>query len=189
MAFRANPLGVMVNNYLMKMALPLSVWFIAEYLLRNAATAHVGLSMVMVPMMLVTPYIIFRILRRLRQTMLSDMMLGLQAWTFGVQLAFFAGLIEALFIYVYNQFLFPDAIAQNLQQTLSMYDQMMVQLKDSGVDTTFWSQFEETLDQLREAPIPSAIETAISTLSNEIMLAMLYMIPVALCVRKKPRMD
>lgn len=179
----------MVNNYLMKMALPLAVWFIAEYLLRNTATTHLGLSVIIVPMMLVTPFAVFRILRRLRRQVLSDMMLGLQAWTFGVQLAFFAGLIEAMFIYVYNQFLFPEAIAQNLQQTLAMYEQMMTQLKEAGVESTFWSDFSQTIEQLREAPIPSAIETAISSLSNEIMMAMLYMIPVALFVRKKPNMN
>lgn len=179
----------MVNNYLMKMALPLAVWFVAEYLLRNAAMSSIMANMLTVPMMLVTPYIVFRILKSLRQKLLSGMMLGIQAWTFGVQLSFFAGLLEALFIYVYNEFLFPTAIADNLQATIALYEQMMAQLKETGAYSWMWNTFEQTLETLKEAPVPSAIETAISALSNEIMLAMFYMIPVALIVRKKPDMN
>lgn len=179
----------MVNNYMMKMALPLAVWFIAEYLLRNAAVSHIGLGFLLMPMMLITPYAMYRIMRRLRQTVLSDMMLGIQAWTFGIQMAFFAGLVEALFIYVYHQFLFPTSIADNVQATIAMYEQMTQQLKEAGTSSSLWDSFAQAIEQIKEAPLPTAIETAISTLSNEILLAMFYMIPVALSVRKKPRMD
>lgn len=189
MLFRRNPLGVLVNNYIMKMALPLAVWFIAEYLLRYASTGNMMLSMVIVPMMLITPFAIFRILRNLRRNVLSDMMLGIQAWTFGVQMAFFAGLLEAMFIYVYNQFLYPNAIAENIQQTITMYEQLTAQLKEAGAYSSFWGQFDEIIEQLKKAPLPSAIETAISALSNEITMAMLYMIPVALFLRKKPKTE
>ncbi len=189
MAFKRNPLGILVNNYLMKMALPLALWFIVEYMLRNAAVTHLGLSFVLVPMMLVTPFAVFHILRRLRRSVLCDMMLGIHAWTFGVQLAFFAGLIEALFIYVYNQFLFPGAIAENVQQTITAYEQMMAQLEEVGAGSTIATSFGSIVEQLKTAPIPSSIETAISALSNEILSATFYMIPVAFCLRKKPSID
>lgn len=189
MAFRANPLGVLVNNYLMKMAMPLAVWFIAEYLLRNASAGNIMLSVVSVPLMLVTPFAVFRILRHLRQTVLSDMMLGIQAWTFGVQLAFFAGLIEALFIFIYNQYLFPTAIADNMQHTIALYEQMSSQLQEVGTNSSLFDALGQTIEEMKQMSVPSAIDTAISTLSNEIFLAMLYMIPVALCVRKKPNMN
>ena len=189
MALRANPLGRMVNNYLMKMGLPVAVWFIVEYLLRNAATRSLPLNLLIVPLMLLTPFIFFRVLRSLRREVLNDMMLGIQAWTFGVQLAFFAGVVEALFIYVYNQFLFPTAIADNLQATTALYEQMIAQLKEAGAYSSMWNTFDENLKTLNELPVPTAIETAISTLSNEIMMAMLYMVPLAFMLRKKPDMN
>ena len=186
MAFRRSPLGMMVNNYLMKMALPVAVWFVAEYMLRYASVSNLGLGFVLLPMMLVTPYLFFRILRRLRQTVLGDMMLGIQAWTFGVQMAFFAGLVEAMVIYVFHAFINPAALADNVQATIAAYEQLTAQLQETGAYSSMQDMLQQNVELLKQAPIPSAIETAIATLSNEILLATLYMIPVALSVRKKP---
>lgn len=189
MMFQKNPLGVMVNNYLMRAALPLAVWFIAEYMIRNAASTNLLLSMVMVPLMLVTPIVIWRLLKKLRDELLGGYMLGIQAWMFGVQIAFFAGLIEALYIYVFNEWVRPGNIAAVQQATVDFYASMLDQLKETGAYTSWWSDFESTLTQLKEMPVPSAIETAISSLSNEIMMAMFYMIPLALFLRRKPKMN
>lgn len=189
MTFQANPLGRMVNNYLMKAALPLAGWFIAEYLLRNAALTNLALNMVTVVLMLVTPYIIWRMLRRLRIEVLSNMMLGIQAWMFGVQLVFFAGLIEALFIYVFNEFISPNNLADTIHGTITTFQTMLDQLKAANAYSWAWPMLEDTLQQLQSTPVPTAIDTAISALSNEIMSAMLYMIPLSFGLRRKPDMN
>lgn len=183
-----NPLGQMVNNYLMKMALPLAGWFIVEYFVRNASATHVLLSLLTIPMMIFTPIIIWRIMRKLRREILFDTIHGIQAWSFGVQLTFFAGLIEALFIYVYNQFLFPGNLAAVMQASIAQYEEVYNTLKELNAYPTMLPKFQETLDALKEAPIPSPIEAAIEQLSNEIFLALLYMIPLAVILRKKPQL-
>lgn len=183
---QVNPLGKLVNEYLMKMALPLGIFFIVEYLVRNAAATHVLLGLLTYPMMMVTPVALWWILRRLRQRVLSNMMLGIQAWSFGVQLMFFAGLIEALFIYVFNQFLYPTNQMEVQQAAIAQYDEAYHLIKGMGGMQQLLPYLEETLKTLKEAPVPSAIDTAISALSNDIFIGMFLMIPILFIVRRKP---
>ena len=185
----ASPLGRMVNNYLMKMALPLAGWFIIEYMLHNLGTTPFIVSIISTPLMILTPVLVGYILLKLRRTLLSDMMLGLQVWTFGVQMVFFAGLIEALFIYVFNQFISPTNIADTLQAIIELLEKFYTMAQQVEGSNPQLTMIQEMIDTYRQAPIPSAIDTAISSLSSEIMMAMFYMIPVALIVRKKPKMN
>lgn len=180
-----NPLGRMVNNYLMKMALPLGIWFIIEYLLRNAAARNVLLSFITTPMMIVTPVALWFIIRQLRRQFLDNRIAGFQAWTFGTQLMFFAGLIEALFIYIYNEFLYPGNLAEVQQAMIAQYEEAAASLRSLGSLPSILQPMQEAVDALREAPVASPIETAISQLSTDIFYGMLLMIPIALIVRKK----
>lgn len=179
----------MVNNYIMKMALPLAGWFVVEYMLRNYAVSHLEFGLLLFPMMIGTLVIVYRILLYLRRTMLSDMMLGIQVWTFGVQLAFFAGLVEALFIWLYNQYIAPTALADTMQQTLASYQMLQAQLAETGAMPGMADWISQMIDELQKAPVPSAIESAIQALSNEMTSAFFYMIPLAFMLRKKPRTE
>ncbi len=180
-----NPLGRMVNNYLMKMALPLGGWFIIEYLMRNAAAKNVLLSFITTPMMIVTPIALWFIIRQLRRSILGNQMMGFQAWTFGTQLMFFAGLLEALFIYLYNEFLFPTNLTEVQQAMILQYEEAAASLRTIGAFPSMLQPMQEMIDTLKETPVSSPIETAISQLSTDIFYGMLLMIPIALIVRKK----
>lgn len=181
-----NPLGQMVNNYLMKMAIPLGVWFIAEYMLSIAALQNLFINFLLLILRLATPIALWWILRRLRRTILNDAIMGIQAWTFGVQLMFFAGLIEAIFIYVFNEFIKPGNLLAVKQATIEQYENAYETLKQLGAYSEYLPSFKETLEQLRDAPVLSPIDSAISSLSKEIFIGMLLMIPIALIIRKKP---
>lgn len=181
-----NQLGRMVNNYLMKMALPLGAWFIIEYLLRNAAARNVLLSFVTTPMMVVTPIALWYIIKRLRFTLLSDRMTWFQAWTFGTQVMFFGGLIEALFIYIYNEYVFPGNLMELQQATIAQYEEAAASLRAMGSFPSILQPMQEAIDAMKELPVSSAIETAISQLSTDIFLGMLMMAVLAFFLRKKP---
>lgn len=184
-----NLLGRMVNNYLMKMALPMGIWFIIEYLLRNAAARNVLLSFITTPMMIVTPIALWYILRRLRRQFLDDHIMGFQAWTFGTQLMFFAGLIEALFIYIFNEFLYPGNLAEVQEAMIRQYEEAATALRTMGSFPNLLQPMQEAVDTMREMPISSPIETAISQLSTDIFYGMILMIPIALIVRKKKEQE
>lgn len=183
---QANPIARMVNDFLMKMALPLGLWFIILNLLRYAATTSIALSMIATPLALATPVALWWIIRRLRDK-LGGFILGIQAWIYGVQLMFFAGLIEGLFIYVYNQFIRPGNLKQIYDASIAQYENVLATLKTMGGYETWIPKFEETLDQMKAAPMLSAIETAISTLSNDMFIGMILMIPIALILRRMPK--
>ena len=180
-----NLLGRMVNNYLMKMALPMGVWFIIEYLMRNAAAHNVMLGLISTPMMIVTPIALWYIIRNLRRQILDDHISGFQAWTFGTQLMFFAGLIEALFIYIYNEFIFPGNLIEIQQAIIVQYEDAAASMHSMGVMTGLLSTLEETIEAMKEMPVSSPIETAISQLSTDIFYGMILMAPISLIVRKK----
>jgi len=183
---QANPYARMVNDYLMKMALPLGIWFIVLYLLRNLAASHVTLVLVTTPLALVTPIALWWILRRLREQ-LGGYMMGFQLWVFGVQLMFFAGLIEGLFIYVYNEFLKPGNLVRVQEAAIRQYEDVIGTLKPTGQYDSWLQVFQEQLDALKEAPLLSPIETAVSTLSQDMFIGMILMIPIALILRRMPQ--
>ncbi len=184
-----NQTGRMVNNFLMKMALPLGIWFIVEYVLRCMATRNVLLSFITTPMMLVTPIALYHVLRYLRRTILGNLMSWFQAWTFGTQLMFFAGLIEALFIYIYNEFLNPTNLMDMQAAVITQYEEALTTLRTSGAFSSLIGPLEESIDQLREMPVTTAIEAAISQLSTDIFYGMLMMAVIAFFVRKKEKFE
>ena len=187
MSPRTNPLAVMVNNYLMKMAVPLAAWFIVEYLIRNAMYSNVLLSFLVLPMMVVTPIALWWLIRKLRRDYLYDAILGFQAWSFGVQLMFYASLIEALFIYVFNQFIKPGNLHVIQKAAIEQFENVQNSLSSMKGFEKYMPRIQESIEALKEAPVLTPIETAISSLSNNLILAIVLMIPIALIVRKKPQ--
>ena len=182
-----NTLATIVNNYLMKMAVPLAAWFILEYLIKNAMYSNVVLSLLIFPMMLVTPVALWWILRKLRREILYDAIRGIQAWSFGVQLMFYASLIEALFIYVYNQYIKPGNLHTIQKAAIEQYENVQQTLAASGSFERYMPRLEEAIKALKEAPVLTPIETAMTTLSNNLFLSIVLMIPIALIVRKRPQ--
>jgi hypothetical protein len=182
-----NPLATMVNNYLMKMAVPLAAWFIVEYLIKNAVYSNMLLSFLVIPMMLVTPFLIGWMLRKLRRDYLYDTLLGIQAWSFGVQLMFYASLIESLFIYVFNEFIKPGNLHVVQKAVIEQYENVQKTLLASSSFEKYATKFQETIDALKEAPVLTPIETAITSLTNNLFIGIIIMIPIAMIVRKRPQ--
>lgn len=181
-----NPEARKINDYLAKMALPLGGWFICMYLLRNAATTNVMLSLITTPLMVVTPIVAWWIMRRLRELM-GGYILGFMVWVFGTQMMFFAGLIEGIFIYVYNQFLFPGNLQRIHDAAIAQYTEVLGTLKEVGAYQQWIPKFEETLEAIQTAPVETPIESAISALSNDMFIGAMIMIPIALIIRRRPK--
>jgi hypothetical protein len=90
----------------------------------------------------------------------------------------FAALPEAAFIYVYNQWIAPDAlhlIAQNTVRALETWQQTL------GTDALS----SDTIDLYRQAATPTAIEAAVQTLSQDVMIGIFLMLIIAPIVRRR----
>ena len=101
----------------------------------------------------------------------------------------FAGLIEAGFIYVYNEFLVPTNLVNVHNQMIAQYEEVMTTIENmpnkSGMISSMSTLMQESIDLLKQTPVPSAIETAMTMLSNDIFYGMIIMIFVAPIIKKK----
>lgn len=188
MKVTVNPIGAAINQYLMKIALPLGGYFIIEYLVRNYSASNLLLGLLNIPMMAITAVLLFVIIRALRDKILDGHISGLYAWTFGVQLMFFAGLIEASFIYIYNEFLFPDNLLNVHNLMIEQYKEVLTSLQSlqsSGTSATLTNMMTDTIEIMEKTPVSSAIESAITMLSNNIFYGMIIMMFEAPIIRKK----
>ena len=189
MKVTVNPKGVAINQYLMKIALPLGCYFIIEYLIRNFSANNLFLVLLNIPMMFVTLILLYIIIKRLRDTLLDGKIAGFFAWTFGVQLMFFAGLIEAAFIYIYNEFIKPTNLITVHDQFIAQYEELLATVQSmpntSGLSSSMINMTQESIELFKQTPVSSAIETAITMLSNDIFYGMILMMFIAPIVRKK----
>lgn len=189
MKVTVNPKGAAINQYLMKSALPLGAYFIIEYLIRNYSASNIFLGLLNFPLMFVTIFFVYYIMKKLRDIYLDGHIAGFFAWTFGVQLMLFAGLIEAAFIYVYNEFLVPTNLVNVHDQMIAQYEEVMATIENmpnkSGMISSMSSLMQESIDLLKQTPVSSAIETAMTMLSNDIFYGMIIMIFVAPIIKKK----
>lgn len=172
----------------MRLALPLAVWFIVEYMERIAATHNLMLQLLTVPMMCATPFLAWYIIKQLRDLVMGGEIRRLEAWTFGTQLFFYAGLIEAMFIYLYNEYMSPNNLYEMQQALIAQYDEvtkMLSETQSGGLAGQYGQLMQQTVEALREAPIPSAIEAAVNQLSSTLFQGLFMMIPLCFILRKK----
>ena len=189
MKITVNPAGAALNQYLMKMALPLGAYFIVEYLVRNYSASNIFLGFLNLPMMVITVVLVFIIMKGMRDKLLDGHIPGFMAWTFGVQLMLFAGLLEAAFIYVFNEFIVPTNLVTVHQQMLIQYQEVLDTVKalpnQGNMVASATKLMQDTIDLLKETPVSSPIETAMSMLSNNVFYGMFIMLFVAPIIKKK----
>lgn len=177
-----------INNYLMKLALPLAFWFIVEYVVHIAATHNLMLQLLTLPMMCATPFLAWYIIKQLRDRVMGGVISRLEAWVFGTQLFFFAGLIEAMFIYLYNEFADPNNLYEMQQALIGQYEEVSKMLNETqagGIAGSYSQMMSETVEVLRKSPIPSAIEAAVNQLSTTLFQGLFLMIPLSFLLHKK----
>ena len=182
-----------ISQYIMQTAVPMGLWFIVEYLLTALAMKNVALTFIRTPMMLLTPVLLFIALRRLRDIHFADDEFGrFRCWYYGVQLMFFGGLIEAVGIAVFNQWIVPSNLAEMHSAMLSQYQQVIEMLQNSG-NTTSLNSLTDTLtqmkSQLEEMPVETPVGAAVNMLSNDVLYGIIWSLPFSFLLHRKPSAD
>ena len=177
----------------MQTAVPMGLWFIVEYLLTALAMKNVALTFIRTPMMLLTPVLLFIALRRLRNIHFPDDDFGrFRCWYYGVQLMFFGGLIEAVGIAVFNQWIVPSNLAEMHNAMLSQYQQVIEMIQASGSQSTLGS-LTETLTQMKtqieEVPIETPVGAAVNMLSNDILYGIIWSLPFCFALHREASAD
>ena len=176
-----------INNFLMQAALPLGIFFIFEYMLTVWSAGNIFLGVLRLPLLLGTPVLLFITMRTLRDKVMGGTIRGFQAWVFGVQMMLFAALIEAAWIYVYNQVFAPDNLYEMQTAAIDQYEQSVAMLSQNSQFQPLLERVNGMVTELKDAPIPTAIEAAVQMVSNDLFIAIVLMIPISLIIKRNPQ--
>ena len=174
-----------INNFLMRAALPLGFFFIFEYMLTVWSSGNIFLGVLRLPLLLGTPVLLFITMRTLRDKVMGGTIGGFQAWVFGVQMMLFAALVEAAWIYVYNQVIAPDNLYDMQTAAIDQYEQSVAMLSQSSQFQPLLQRMNGMVAELKDAPVPTAIEAAVQMVSNDLFIAILLMIPISLIIKRQ----
>ena len=179
------------RQYMMKVALPLGIWFYIEYMLLIQSFFSPAVTILRVPLMATLPLLLYWIVRTMRKRFFDGVRFHtFHGWFFCVNIMFFAGLIDAFGVLVYNKYISPDnlitihnaAVAQfrDIQSFLGSSPEMK-----QGFGPKLLSFFTENAKVLEETPIQTAVEAALKQLSDDIFIGMFWGVPLGLLLRRK----
>ena len=97
------------RQYMMKVALPLGIWFYIEYMLLIQSFFSPAVTILRVPLMATLPLLLYWIVRTMRKRFFDGIRFHtFHGWFFCVNIMFFAGLIDAFGVLIYNKYVSPD---------------------------------------------------------------------------------
>jgi len=146
----------------------IAVFFILDFLFQN--NAFVGILETLG--LLCTPIVCYYISKQYRDKAWGGYIRFGQVWSFGIWLFLFAGLLMAVFYYIRFQFLQPNYIAEQVNQSLFLAEKLYT---------------KEQMELLTSSGIPSAIQVVLASLWFYILGgAILFLIISPMIARKNP---
>ena len=179
---------------MMRLAMPLGLWFVVEYFVTVLSTRYITLAIIRTPMMISTPVLLFIILRKLRDTYFPDDTFSrFRCWYYGVQTMFFAGMIEAVGVVIYNKWIAPDNLAEMQRAMTAQYQEVVSMFEANALATNQFPTLLDTVKQMQqaiaEAPVGTALEAAVNLLSSDIMYGMMWSLIFCFILHRKGKQD
>lgn len=170
------------------LALILGAWFILEYLQLIASTHNIMFTLLRTPMMVVTPLLVFFLVRYQRQKFFKGDFIWLQGFYYSIQFVLYAGLLEAFFCLVLNKWIMPNNLAEMHTSMIQQYEEMW-QLLQNTPYTSFANMYSATLETLKEAPIETPINAAINLLSTDMLYGTFFGIINGFILKQEPKSE
>ena len=187
------------TQYIMTIAMTLGLWFIVEYLLVSLGRNSFMMSEGKILLGAVSAIVLFLMLKHVRNKFFADTDFTFgQCWYYATQLMLFAGLIEALGILVFNNWIAPDNLAELQQAAIHEVELRLSEAKQTTavIDTTsqignlyhtMTDVMDASIETIKEAPVPTPMQAAFSNLFNDIVMGMLWGLPFAQILKKKEK--
>ena len=181
-----------LSQHMLQVALTLGLWFVAEYFITVLSTHNILLAALRTPLMLVMPVALCFILHRIRKQYFEDEEFGrFRCWYYGVQVMFYAGLIEAFAIAIYNQWISPDNLTEMHNAMIAQYEDISKMYAENpdvkqimpGLSQTF----EDMVNVLKETEVETPFSAAITMLSNDIFYGCIWSIPFCFILHRKKK--
>jgi len=146
----------------------IAIFFVLDYAFSNNGIV----SMLSMFGFLATPVVCYQLAKRYRDKAWGGYIRYWQVWSFGIWLFFFTALIMSVLYYVRYQFLQPDFIANAMNQSLQLMEQMKYPQK--------------YIDSLLNYGVPTTIQLVLTYLWMYIIGgALLFLIVSPMVARKK----
>lgn len=181
-----------INNAIMTAGLLIGIWFVVEYFFTILSTSSIHLAMLRTPIMFIMPIVLFYSLYKIRNYYFKEEKLGcFRCWFYGTQIMFYAGMIEAAIVIVYNQWISPDNLANMHQNMIALYQDIISMYYNSAdaqkMMPGMYETMNKTLELLKEAPIETPFEAGVTLFSNDIFYGAIWAIPFGFILNRKPK--
>jgi len=160
-------------KYAADYGLILGAYIAIFYCLQVFFNANVVVNLLNTAGMIGTPFLCYYLTKKYRDSACGGYIRYSQAWSFGVWLFLFAGLIMSVIYFVHMQWIEPNFIADTFNQSLLMLEQM--------------NYDQKALDAIASNPMPTPIQVVTAYLFFYIIGGgILFLIISAFIVRKNP---
>lgn len=181
-----------ISQHILNVAFPLGLWFVVEYFFTILSTQNIYLAAMRTPMMGIMPVALFYILYKIRKQYFADSKFSRRrCWFYSIQIMFYAGLIEAFVIAVYNQWIAPDNLAEMHRAMIAQYESVSnMYTQTPGAQQLFpnlANTMNETVNLLKEAEVESPLTAGINMLSNDIFYGIVWGFIFCFILRRNPK--
>lgn len=168
------------NEYCMKVGGLLGIIYIIEYVILVLAADNMLFSLLRAPLMACTPIVLAIVCYKLKNQVFVDEFSWGRCWLCGLRVVFYASLIEAAAIVIYNQWINPNNLYEMQQALLAQYEEAKQLIEANGVDTdptnrSLMNVCEHFITALRSTPLQTPVEASFGAISNDLFGGMLWM--------------
>lgn len=163
------------------------VWFAMGYLASLAALTNPAIAMAIMLLKIVSVVALFLAVRYLRNKVFPTNFTWLQSFVYGIQIAAFAGILDAFFVYVYNEWIYPENLQTIWQTSISQLNTQISQLRQmgGGMMKSAVEGLQVAVRQLEEEGCGTPIKTAMGILAQDIQFGFIWMIIFSFFLRRK----
>lgn len=168
-----------VTQYAMKYGLVLSVYFIAKFFINTQSLTSPTAALISIIFIVGLPFFIYFMTKKFKDNLEEYPLSFTIGWMFIFLTFFYASLPEALFSYVYLQYINPGYLFDQVETAMNIMTDVPM-LSENG----FLSQ---VMNNLETAPSPTPIQYSLQLIFSNMFYGSIIAIIVAALLRvKKP---
>jgi len=179
------------TEYCMKAGGVLGILYIISYILKAKFLANPALAVPFLAIALSTPFALAIASRHLRSTVFAEEFSWFRCWTQGIKVIFYASLLEAAFVVIYNQWIDPLFLYEMKQNLLSQFDNYLATV-NSGESTSTGGNTMAALQQMivteksaiETMEMQTPIQAGLSAITSNLLLGAFWMLLFATIYKK-----
>lgn len=178
------------SDYCKKAGGILGILYIISYMLKTLVLAHPTLALPYLAIALSTPFALAIASKHIGREIFTEEFPAVFCWGFGVKMVFYASLIEAAYIVIFNKWIDPFFLYEMKQALLAQFDTYLAVASSAvanGVDNPL-AGFEQMIltekSAIETMEVQSPIQAAFSAMTGNLLMGGLWMLLFAAIYKK-----